>query len=107
MRIISTTSIACLLVNPRAVNAMHNIRGNYPFLWMMTFECGGEADGEHEIRRDLGLLNFVPAFHGFNLSGERRARARAFASAAGINNRFRRPFVTKAQSTIDILSRGW
>jgi glycosyltransferase involved in cell wall biosynthesis len=33
------------LVDRRVVDAMRNIRDNYPFLRMMTFECGGRSVG--------------------------------------------------------------
>jgi glycosyltransferase involved in cell wall biosynthesis len=33
------------LVDRRVVDAMHNVKDNYPFLRMMTFECGGRAVG--------------------------------------------------------------
>ena len=33
------------LVDRRVVNAMHAISDNYPFMRMMTFECGGRAIG--------------------------------------------------------------
>jgi glycosyltransferase involved in cell wall biosynthesis len=45
------------LVDRRVVDAMHHVKDNYPFLRMMTFECGGRSVGVpyHWRTRKKGL----------------------------------------------------
>jgi glycosyltransferase involved in cell wall biosynthesis len=45
------------LVDRRVVDAMHRVKDNYPFLRMMTFECGGRSVGipYHWRKRSKGV----------------------------------------------------